>query len=79
MAKNRHARLGLCLHQRRCQVTMRLAHNTQTYDGIGQQQVVLPAMWGPAAGAKSQISPGASALTAPHQQFCEFVHGEPAC
>jgi len=58
---------------------MRLAHNTQTHDDFGQGQAALPAMWGLAAGAKSQISPGASALTAPHQQFCEFVHGEPAC
>jgi len=58
---------------------MSLAHNTQTDDGFGRRQAVLPAMWGLAARAQSHISPGASALTASHQQFCGLVRGGPAC
>ncbi|MFI5118502.1 MAG: hypothetical protein ACHP8B_17575 [Terriglobales bacterium] len=34
----------------------------------GQIEADLPAMGGPAAGAQSQSTPGASALAAPHQQ-----------
>lgn len=55
---------------------MRLAHDTHNF---GQPPMGLPATWGPAAGAQTQISPGASALAAPHQQFCGLVHGGLAC
>ena len=48
---------------------MRLTHNTQIHDGLGQSQAVLSAMWGLTARAQSQTSPGASALAVPHQQF----------
>ena len=41
---------------------MRLAHDTHNF---GQLPVGLPATWGLAAGAQTQISPGASALAAP--------------
>jgi len=34
----------------------------------GQIETDVPAMWGPAAGAQSQSTPGASARAAPHQQ-----------
>jgi hypothetical protein len=37
-------------------------------DGSGQIETDVPAMWGPAARAQTQSSPGASALAAPHQQ-----------
>ena len=54
---------------------MRLTHNPHTHDGLGQPPAGLPATWGIAAGAKFQISPGASALAAPHQQLCTLMHG----
>ena len=44
---------------------MRLTNNTQIHDGLGQLQTVLSAMWGLAARAQSQSTPGASALAAP--------------
>jgi len=43
---------------------MRRIYNSQTRDGFGQLESVLPAVWGLAARAQSHI-PGASALTAP--------------
>jgi hypothetical protein len=58
---------------------MRLAHNPQTHFVLEQPQAGLPVLWGLAARAQTQIFPGASALTAPHQQFCGLVHGGPAC
>jgi len=45
---------------------MRLAHQALVF---GQSLVGLPVMWGFAARAKSQSTPGASALVAPHQSF----------
>lgn len=58
---------------------MRLARNTQTHEGFRQAQTALPVMWGLEARAQSQISPGASALSAPHQQFCGFEPGGLGC
>lgn len=40
---------------------------------IGPPQPRLPEMWGPAAGAQSQSTPGASALAAPRQIFVPFA------
>jgi len=54
---------------------MNVVRNMETRDGFGQPQAVLPAMWGLAARAKSQTSPGASALAAPHQQFRGLATG----
>ena len=55
---------------------MRLAHDTHNF---GQPPVGLLATWGLAAGAQTQISPGASALAAPHQQCYGLVPGGLAC
>lgn len=47
---------------------MRLSHNKQTHDGFGQLRTGLPATGGLAAGAQTQISPGASALAVPRHR-----------
>lgn len=39
----------------------------------GRSQPRLPEMWGPAAGAQSQSTPGASALAAPRQIFAPLA------
>lgn len=47
---------------------MILGYSTPAHDSFGQPQTGLPVMWGLAARAQSQSTPGASALVAPHQQ-----------